>query len=205
MSEKYIIRVVIIGQDGHGRTTLTAALGEFQRVRGMARHTNFDQLDQAQMETIAGNTFKISRLGLETERYRYEIVDCPTHSDCLTFLSLAASNIAGAILVVSATDGVMPHTTEQLQQVHRLGLDLPIVYLNMCDQVDDDDALSMVEDEVRACLDRVGYDSHRAVIVRGSALQALNGEDSDLHLGQSSILKLLQAMDESFPSLVSSS
>ncbi|MFM8392418.1 MAG: GTP-binding protein [Acidobacteriota bacterium] len=193
------VRLITIGHIDHGKTTLTAAITGLLARKGQARAAYYNDIDAAPLVNIGGAALNLSRVEYNTERRGYEQVDCPKHSDYVSYLTSNSEPVDGAIVVVSAPDGCMPQTREQLELARRNGLEHVIVYLNKCDMVDDDEMLIVVEEEIRVELSRFGYNGDASAIIRGAALKALNGEDDDRGNGQTSIRGLLETLDGVIP------
>ncbi len=202
--EKYIRNkphknIGTIGHVDHGKTTLTAAIttvlseekDSASEVRGYA------DIDNAPEERSRGITINTAHVEYETKKYHYAHVDCPGHADYVKNMITGAAQMDGAILVVSATDGVMPQTREHILLARQVGVSSLVVYLNKCDLVDDDELIELVEMEVREALSERDYPGEDLPIIHGSALQALEGEKSDY--GKKSILDLMSAIDEYIP------
>jgi elongation factor Tu len=181
-----------IGHVDHGKTTLTAAItkqfGDFQA---------YDQIDNAPEEKARGITINTSHVEYETDKRHYAHVDCPGHADYVKNMITGAAQMDGAILVVSASDGPMPQTREHILLARQVGVPAIVVFMNKCDQVDDEELLELVEMEIRELLSSYEFDGDNIPIVRGSALKALEGDSSDL--GEGAIKKLMDAVDEHIP------
>ncbi len=186
-----------IGHVDHGKTTLTAAITNTLAKLGKAEARRFDQIDNAPEEKARGITIAISHFEYETDKRHYEHVDCPCHADYVKNMITGAAQMDGAILVVSAADGAMPQTREHILLAKNVGVPALVVFLNKVDMVDDPDMIEMVEEEIRDLLTKYGFPGKEIPIIRGSALKALNGEDTDL--GQKSIIKLMEALDTYIP------
>jgi len=182
-----------IGHVDHGKTTLTAAITTVLSEVGNAKAYAYDQIDKAPEEKARGITINTSHVEYETATRHYAHVDCPGHADYVKNMITGAAQMDGAILVVSAPDGPMPQTREHILLSRQVGVPRLVVFLNKCDMVDDPELLELVEMEVRELLDFYKFDGSSVPIIRGSALQALNGNTSEL--GKPSIIKLLEAAD----------
>ncbi|VEI48357.1 elongation factor Tu [Actinobacillus equuli] len=169
------VNVGTIGHVDHGKTTLTAAITTVlaKHFGGAARA--FDQIDNAPEEKARGITINTSHVEYDTETRHYAHVDCPGHADYVKNMITGAAQMDGAILVVAATDGPMPQTREHILLGRQVGVPYIIVFLNKCDMVDDEELLELVEMEVRELLSQYDFPGDDTPIVRGSALQALNG------------------------------
>jgi len=182
-----------IGHVDHGKTTLTAAITTVLSEVGNAKAYAYDQIDKAPEEKARGITINTSHVEYETATRHYAHVDCPGHADYVKNMITGAAQMDGAILVVSAPDGPMPQTREHILLSRQVGVPRLVVFLNKCDMVDDPELLELVEMEVRELLDFYKFDGAKVPIIRGSALQALNGTPGEL--GKPAILKLLEAAD----------
>ena len=191
------VNVGTIGHVDHGKTTLTAALTKVQAeaVGGEARA--FDMIDNAPEERERGITIATAHVEYESNARHYAHVDCPGHADYVKNMITGAAQMDGAILVVSAADGPMPQTREHILLGRQVGVPAIVVYLNKADMVDDPELLELVEMEVRELMSSYDYDGDSAPVVTGSALKALEGDQSDI--GVPSIIKLMEAMDEHIP------
>ena len=197
--DKPHVNVGTIGHVDHGKTTLSAAItvvlnkhfGEGTEVM------NYDQIDKAPEERERGITISTAHLEYQTATRHYAHVDCPGHADYVKNMITGAAQMDGAILVVSASDGPMPQTREHILLARQVGVPYIVVYMNKCDQVDDEELLDLVELEVRELLSAYQFPGDDIPIIRGSALKALEGDQGDL--GEPSILKLMEAVDEYIP------
>ena len=191
------VNVGTIGHVDHGKTTLTAAITMAMAARFGGEIKAYDQIDNAPEERERGITIATAHVEYESENRHYAHVDCPGHADYVKNMITGAAQMDGAVLVVSAADGPMPQTREHILLARQVGVPKIVVYLNKADQVDDDELLELVEMEVRELLDAYEFPGDDTPVVTGSALQALNGEDSEL--GLKSIDRLMEAMDEYIP------
>jgi elongation factor Tu len=191
------VNVGTIGHVDHGKTTLTAALTKVQAeaVGGEARA--FDMIDNAPEERARGITIATAHVEYESNERHYAHVDCPGHADYVKNMITGAAQMDGAILVVSAADGPMPQTREHILLGRQVGVPSIVVYLNKADMVDDPELLELVEMEVRELLSSYDYDGDDTPVVTGSALKALEGDQSEI--GVPSILRLMEAMDSHIP------
>ena len=185
------LNIGTIGHVDHGKTTLTAAITSLFSKDPM----KYDEIDKAPEERERGITINTAHVEYETETRHYAHVDCPGHADYVKNMITGAAQMDGAILVVSASDGVMPQTSEHILLARQVGVPKIIVYMNKVDQVDDPELLDLVEMEIREKLGEYEYDPD-CPIIRGSALKALEGDTSEI--GQESIKKLMAACDEYF-------
>src|SRR5471032_3271358 len=192
------VNIGTMGHIDHGKTTLTAAITKVlsTRLPGTA-FTPFDQIDKAPEEKQRGITITIAHVEYETDARHYAHVDMPGHADYIKNMITGASQIDGAILVVSAADGPMPQTREHILLARQVGVPYIIVYMNKCDMVDDAELLELVEMEVRELLSKYQFPGDKTPIVTGSAKMALEGDKSEL--GEGSILKLAEALDTYIP------
>ena len=191
------INVGTIGHVDHGKTTLTAALTKIQAEQVGGEVRAFDQIDNAPEERQRGITIATAHVEYESNERHYAHVDCPGHADYVKNMITGAAQMDGAILVVSAADGPMPQTREHILLGRQVGVPAIVVYLNKVDMVDDPELLELVEMEVRELLSSYDYDGDEAPVVSGSALKALEGDQSAM--GVSSIYKLMEAMDAHIP------
>ncbi|MFW5969736.1 MAG: elongation factor Tu [Halofilum sp. (in: g-proteobacteria)] len=191
------VNVGTIGHVDHGKTTLTAALTKVQSeaVGGEARA--FDMIDNAPEERARGITIATAHVEYESNERHYAHVDCPGHADYVKNMITGAAQMDGAILVVSAADGPMPQTREHILLGRQVGVPSIVVYLNKADMVDDPELLELVEMEVRELLSSYDYDGDETPVVTGSALKALEGDQSEI--GVPSIIRLMEAMDSFIP------
>ncbi|MDD2767026.1 MAG: elongation factor Tu [Candidatus Moranbacteria bacterium] len=192
------VNVGTIGHVDHGKTTLTAAILHVQHFLGMAAEKGIDEIDKAPEERERGITIATAHCEYSTEARHYAHVDCPGHADYIKNMITGAAQMDGAILVVSATDGPMPQTREHILLARQVGVPAIVVFLNKVDMVDDEELIELVEAEIRELLSKYEFDGDKAVIVRGSALKALNvksAEDPDAK----PILDLMKAIDENIP------
>ena len=185
------LNIGTIGHVDHGKTTLTAAITSMFSKDPL----KYDEIDKAPEERERGITINTAHVEYETETRHYAHVDCPGHADYVKNMITGAAQMDGAILVVSASDGVMPQTSEHILLARQVGVPKIIVYMNKVDQVDDPELLDLVEMEIREKLGEYEFDAD-CPIIRGSALKALEGDTSEM--GQESIKKLMAACDEYF-------
>ena len=186
-----------VGHVDHGKTTLTAAITKILAEAGGAEFTAYDDIDKAPEERARGITISTAHVEYETENRHYAHVDCPGHADYVKNMITGAAQMDGAILVVSATDGPMPQTREHILLARQVGVPALVVYMNKCDQVDDEEILELVEMEVRELLSSYEFPGDDIPVIRGSALVAL--EDGDAALGKDSIIELMAAVDDYIP------
>ncbi len=191
------VNVGTIGHIDHGKTTLTAALTKVLSLTGQANFMAYDQIDKAPEEKARGITISTAHVEYESDKRHYAHVDCPGHADYVKNMITGAAQMDGAILVVSAADGPMPQTREHILLARQVGVPYIVVYMNKCDMVDDPELLDLVELEVRELLSKYQFPGDKTPIIRGSALKALEGDQSDI--GAPSIIKLVNAIDEYIP------
>jgi elongation factor Tu len=191
------VNVGTIGHVDHGKTTLTAALTVVQAKKFGGEAKAYDQIDNAPEEKARGITINTSHVEYESDKRHYAHVDCPGHADYVKNMITGAAQMDGAILVVSAADGPMPQTREHILLARQVGVPYIVVYLNKADMVDDAELLELVEMEVRELLTVYKFPGDDTPIVIGSALKALEGEDSEI--GLKSIEKLVNALDSYIP------
>ena len=172
------LNIGTIGHVDHGKTTLTAAITTVLATDGLAAKQDFDAIDNAPEEKERGITINTSHVEYETENRHYAHVDCPGHADYVKNMVTGAAQMDGAILVVAATDGPMPQTREHILLARQVGVPRLVVFMNKVDMVDDEELLELVDMEVRDLLSFYEFDGDNTPVVQGSALGALNGEDS---------------------------
>jgi elongation factor Tu len=191
------VNVGTIGHVDHGKTTLTAAITVVQSKKFGGEARAYEQIDNAPEEKARGITIATAHVEYESDTRHYAHVDCPGHADYVKNMITGAAQMDGAILVVSAADGPMPQTREHILLARQVGVPYIVVYLNKADQVDDAELLELVEMEVRELLDSYEFPGDDTPVVTGSALKALEGDESEI--GVPSIEKLVAAMDEYIP------
>ncbi|MFB3080228.1 MAG: elongation factor Tu [Nitrosomonadaceae bacterium] len=191
------VNVGTIGHVDHGKTTLTAAITMILAKKFGGEAKSFAQIDSAPEEKARGITINTSHVEYETEKRHYAHVDCPGHADYVKNMITGAAQMDGAILVVSAADGPMPQTREHILLARQVGVPYIVVYMNKADMVDDAELLELVEMEVRELLTKYNFPGDSTPIVVGSALKALEGDQSDI--GELSIHKLADALDSHIP------
>src|SRR5438445_1625042 len=195
--DKPHVNVGTIGHVDHGKTTLTAAITMVLNKKGMAEVRAYESIDNAPEEKERGITINTAHVEYSSEKRHYAHVDCPGHADYVKNMITGAAQMDGAILVVSAADGPMPQTREHILLARQVGVPSIVVFLNKVDMVDDPELLDLVEMEVRELLSKYEFPGDKIPIIIGSALKALEGEDSDL--GIKSVLKLAEALDAYIP------
>ncbi len=191
------LNIGTIGHVDHGKTSLTAAITKVLADESMAEYRDYASIDQAPEEKARGITINSAHVEYETKTRHYGHVDCPGHADYVKNMITGAAQMEGGILVVSATDGIMPQTREHVLLARNVGVPHLVVFLNKCDVVDDEELLELVEMEVRELLEKYEYDAEGTPIVRGSALCAI--EDRDPEIGKEAILKLMEEVDNHIP------
>ena len=189
------VNIGTIGHVDHGKTTLTAAITTVLAKKGMAKAEAYDQIDGAPEEKERGITINTAHVEYQTEKRHYAHVDCPGHADYVKNMITGAAQMDGAILVVAASDGPMPQTREHILLARQVGVKYIVVYLNKCDMVDDEELIDLVEMEVRELLNEYGFDGDETPVIRGSALQALQGDAKY----EESIYELMDAVDTWIP------
>ena len=191
------VNVGTIGHVDHGKTTLTAAMTKILSEAHGGESKNFDEIDNAPEERERGITIATAHVEYMTDGRHYAHVDCPGHADYVKNMITGAAQMDGAVLVVSAADGPMPQTREHILLARQVGVPYIVVYLNKCDQVDDEELLELVELEVRELLDKYEFPGDDTPIIRGSALKALEGDDGEI--GKASVMALAEALDSYIP------
>ena len=191
------VNVGTIGHVDHGKTTLTAALTRVLAAKHGGDIKAFDEIDNAPEERERGITIATAHVEYETDARHYAHVDCPGHADYVKNMITGAAQMDGAILVVSAADGPMPQTREHILLARQVGVPYIVVFLNKADMVDDDELLELVEMEVRDLLSNYEFPGDDTPIVTGSALKALEGDDSEI--GSGAIMQLADALDSYIP------
>jgi elongation factor Tu len=193
------VNVGTIGHVDHGKTTLTAAILNVLSRAGMkATVKGVDQIDNSPEEKARGITIALSHQEYETPNRHYAHVDAPGHADYIKNMITGAAQMDGAILVVAATDGVMPQTREHILLAKQVGVPKIIVFLNKCDMVPDKELIDLVEEEVRDLLDKYEYDGKNAPVIRGSGLKALEATGVDDEWSKK-VLELTEALDTYIP------
>ena len=191
------VNVGTIGHVDHGKTTLTAAIATICAKTYGGEAKDYSQIDSAPEEKARGITINTSHVEYDSPTRHYAHVDCPGHADYVKNMITGAAQMDGAILVCAATDGPMPQTREHILLSRQVGVPYIIVFLNKCDLVDDEELLELVEMEVRELLSTYDFPGDDTPIIRGSALQALNGNDGEY--GEKSVLALVEALDSYIP------
>ena len=194
------VNIGTIGHIDHGKTTLTAAITKYLALQGGAEYTDYSSIDKAPEERERGITINTAHVEYETAARHYAHVDCPGHADYIKNMITGAAQMDGAILVIAASDGPMAQTREHLLLARQVNVPSVLVFLNKCDQVDDEELLELVEMEVRELLDFYGFPGDDTPIIRGSALNALVSESTDPNAPEYACIKeLMDAVDEWIP------
>ncbi len=197
--DKPHVNVGTIGHVDHGKTTLTAAILHVLNLAGKTvKLRTVDEIDQTPEEKERGITIALSHNEYETDKRHYAHIDAPGHADYIKNMITGAAQMDGAVLVVAATDGVMPQTREHILLAKQVGVPKIIVFLNKCDMVDDQEMIDLVEEEVRELLTKYEFDGENAPVIRGSALKALETKSVEDEEAKN-ILKLTDALDTYIP------
>jgi len=192
------VNVGTIGHIDHGKTTLTAAITHCLSKRGLAKFTAFDEIDNAPEEKARGITINTAHIEYQTEKRHYAHVDCPGHADYIKNMITGAAQMDGAILVVSAADGVMPQTKEHVLLARQVNVPKIVVFLNKIDAVDDPELIDIVEVDIQDLLEKYEFESN-SPIIRGSALKALNSTGAADDPDAQCIFQLMDAVDSWIP------
>ena len=194
------VNIGTIGHVDHGKTTLTAAITKYLAFSGKAKFEAYDSIDKAPEEKARGITINTAHVEYETEKRHYAHVDCPGHADYIKNMITGAAQMDGAILVIAASDGPMAQTKEHLLLARQVGVPAIVVFLNKCDQVDDEELLELVEMEVRETLDYYEFPGDEIPIIKGSALNALVSDSTDPAAPEYACIKeLMDAVDNYIP------
>ena len=194
------VNIGTIGHIDHGKTTLTAAITKFLALQGKAEYTDYSSIDKAPEERERGITINTAHVEYETEKRHYAHVDCPGHADYIKNMITGAAQMDGAILVIAASDGPMAQTREHLLLARQVNVPSVLVFLNKCDQVDDEELLELVEMEVRELLTTYNFPGDEIPIIKGSALNALISESTDPNAPEYACIKeLMDAVDSWIP------
>ena len=194
------VNIGTIGHIDHGKTTLTAAITKYLALLGDAEYTDYSSIDKAPEERERGITINTAHVEYKTAHRHYAHVDCPGHADYIKNMITGAAQMDGAILVIAASDGPMAQTREHLLLARQVNVPSVLVFLNKCDQVDDEELLELVEMEVRELLDFYGFPGDDTPIIRGSALNALVCESTDPNAPEYACIKeLMDAVDTWIP------
>ena len=194
------VNIGTIGHVDHGKTTLTAAITKYLALKGQAQFEDYASIDKAPEEKARGITINTAHVEYETDKRHYAHVDCPGHADYIKNMITGAAQMDGAILVIAATDGPMAQTREHLLLARQVGVPYIVVFLNKCDQVDDEELLELVEMEVRETLNEYEFPGDDTPIIKGSALNALICESKDpSDPAYACIKELMDAVDDYIP------
>ena len=194
------VNIGTIGHVDHGKTTLTAAITKWLAMQGKAQYTDYSSIDKAPEERERGITINTAHVEYETEKRHYAHVDCPGHADYIKNMITGAAQMDGAILVIAASDGPMAQTREHVLLARQVGVPAIVVFLNKCDQVDDEELLELVEMEVRELLSSYEFPGDEIPIIKGSALNALVSESNDPNAPEFECIKnLMEAVDTWIP------
>ncbi len=194
------VNIGTIGHVDHGKTTLTAAITKWLGMQGKAEYTDYSSIDKAPEERERGITINTAHVEYETDARHYAHVDCPGHADYIKNMITGAAQMDGAILVIAASDGPMAQTREHVLLARQVGVPAIVVFLNKCDQVDDEELLELVEMEVRELLSSYEFPGDDIPIIRGSALNALVSESNDPNAPEYACIKeLMDAVDSYIP------
>ena len=194
------VNIGTIGHVDHGKTTLTAAITKWLSMQGKAQFEDYASIDKAPEEKERGITINTAHVEYETDARHYAHVDCPGHADYIKNMITGAAQMDGAILVIAATDGPMAQTKEHILLARQVGVPAIVVFLNKCDQVDDEELLELVEMEVRETLDKYEFPGDEIPIIKGSALNALVSESTDPNAPEYACIKeLMDAVDDYIP------
>ena len=194
------VNIGTIGHVDHGKTTLTAAITKYLALKGQAQYEDYSSIDKAPEERERGITINTAHVEYETDKRHYAHVDCPGHADYIKNMITGAAQMDGAILVIAATDGPMAQTREHLLLARQVGVPYIVVFLNKCDQVDDEELLDLVEMEVRETLSEYDFPGDDTPIIKGSALNALVCESKDPNAPEYACIKeLMDAVDDYIP------
>ena len=190
------VNIGTIGHIDHGKTTLTAAITKYLAMQGKADYTDYSSIDKAPEERERGITINTAHVEYETEARHYAHVDCPGHADYIKNMITGAAQMDGGILVIAASDGPMAQTREHLLLARQVNVPYVLVFLNKCDQVDDEELLELVEMEVRELLDKYEFPGDDTPIIKGSALNALASDSTDPNAPEyQCIWELMESVD----------
>ncbi len=193
------VNIGTIGHVDHGKTTLTAAITKYLSLKGQAQFEDYANIDKAPEERERGITINTAHVEYETETRHYAHVDCPGHADYVKNMITGAAQMDGAILVIAATDGPMAQTKEHLLLARQVGVPYIVVFMNKCDQVDDEELLELVEMEIRETLDKYEFPGDDTPIIKGSALKALEASSDPSEAAYAPIAELMDAVDSYIP------
>ncbi|MDR2357366.1 MAG: elongation factor Tu [Oscillospiraceae bacterium] len=194
------VNIGTIGHVDHGKTTLTAAITKYLSFQGKAKFEAYEQIDKAPEERERGITINTAHVEYETDARHYAHVDCPGHADYIKNMITGAAQMDGAVLVIAASDGPMAQTREHIVLARQVGVPAIVVFLNKVDQVDDEELLELVEMEVRELLTKYEFPGDDIPIIKGSALQALESDSTDINSPEYACIKeLMDAVDNYIP------
>ena len=193
------VNIGTIGHVDHGKTTLTAAITKYLALKGQAQYEDYSSIDKAPEERERGITINTAHVEYETDKRHYAHVDCPGHADYIKNMITGAAQMDGAILVIAASDGPMAQTKEHILLARQVGVPAIVVFLNKCDQVDDEELLELVEMEVRETLSGYEFPGDEIPIIKGSALNALTCEGGVDDPDFACIKELMDAVDDYIP------
>jgi len=194
------VNIGTIGHVDHGKTTLTAAITKYLALKGQAQYEDYSSIDKAPEERERGITINTAHVEYETDARHYAHVDCPGHADYIKNMITGAAQMDGTILVIAATDGPMAQTREHILLARQVGVPAIVVFLNKCDQVDDQELLELVEMEVRETLSSYEFPGDDVPVIKGSALNALTCESGDVNDPDFACIKeLMDAVDSYIP------
>ena len=195
------VNIGTIGHVDHGKTSLTAAITKVLALKGQAKYEAYDMIDKAPEERERGITINTSHVEYETDARHYAHVDCPGHADYIKNMITGAAQMDGAILVVAASDGVMAQTSEHILLARQVGVPAIVVFMNKCDQVDDEELLEIVEMDIRDLLSKYEFPGDDTPIIKGSALMALESSATTPDAPEyAPIVELMAAVDSYIPS-----
>ena len=194
------VNIGTIGHVDHGKTTLTAAITKYLALFGDAEDTDYSSIDKAPEERERGITINTAHVEYETDKRHYAHVDCPGHADYIKNMITGAAQMDGAILVVAASDGVMAQTSEHILLARQVGVPAIVVFMNKCDQVDDEELLEIVEMDIRDLLNKYEFPGDDTPIIKGSAFLALDSSSTDPNAPEYQCIKeLMDAVDDFIP------
>ena len=194
------VNIGTIGHVDHGKTTLTAAITKYLSLKGQAQFEGYADIDKAPEERERGITINTAHVEYETDKRHYAHVDCPGHADYIKNMITGAAQMDGAILVVAASDGVMAQTSEHILLARQVGVPAIVVFMNKCDQVDDEELLEIVEMDIRDLLNKYEFPGDDTPIIKGSAFLALDSSSTDPNAPEYQCIKeLMDAVDDFIP------
>ena len=194
------VNIGSIGHVDHGKTTLTAAITKYLSLKGQAQFEGYADIDKAPEERERGITINTAHVEYETDKRHYAHVDCPGHADYIKNMITGAAQMDGAILVVAASDGVMAQTSEHILLARQVGVPAIVVFMNKCDQVDDEELLEIVEMDIRDLLNKYEFPGDDTPIIKGSAFLALDSSSTDPNAPEYQCIKeLMDAVDDFIP------